>query len=162
MEIFKISVVCLSLANKLFVVPSTHHKAPITVKNTSISTWKTPIKLSDKTRTTRTPEFWGYHCHPNDYPYHLCILDPMSKQDKVKGNGSGEDCWRADTILSTDKQMDGRTDKVKPVYPLSNSLKWGYNNIHCKLRQPIKNKDFITTNNGQYHRTKSYHSLKWR
>ena len=36
-------------------------------------------------------------------------------------NGSDEYCWRyrADTILSTDRQ----TNKVKPVYPLSTSLK---------------------------------------
>ena len=33
---------------------------------------------------TRTPAFWGYPPPPNDYPYHWVILDPKSKEDKVK------------------------------------------------------------------------------
>ena len=37
-----------------------------------------------KTRTTRTPAFWGYPPPPHDYPYHWVILDPKSKGDKVK------------------------------------------------------------------------------
>ena len=37
-----------------------------------------------ETRTTRTPAFWGYPPPPNDYPYHWVILDPKSKEDKVK------------------------------------------------------------------------------
>ena len=36
------------------------------------------------TRTTRTPAFWGYPPPPHDYPYHWVILDPKSKDDKVK------------------------------------------------------------------------------
>ena len=36
------------------------------------------------TRTTRTPAFWGYPRPPHDYPYHWVILDPKSKDDKVK------------------------------------------------------------------------------
>ena len=36
------------------------------------------------TRTTRTPAFWGYPPSPHDYPYHGVILDPKSKEDKVK------------------------------------------------------------------------------
>ena len=36
------------------------------------------------TRTTRTPAFWGYPSPPHDYPYHWVILDPKSKEDKVK------------------------------------------------------------------------------
>ena len=36
------------------------------------------------TRTTRTPAFWGYPPLPHDYPYHWVILDPKSKEDKVK------------------------------------------------------------------------------
>ena len=39
---------------------------------------------SVKTRTTRTPAFWGYPPPPHDYPYHWVILDPKSKDDKVK------------------------------------------------------------------------------
>ena len=37
-----------------------------------------------ETRTTRTPAFWGYPPPPHDYPYHWVILDPKSKEDKVK------------------------------------------------------------------------------
>ena len=93
-----------------------------------------------KTRTTRTPAFWGYPSRPNDYPYHWVILDPKSKEDKVKvtnlknspkfqiWNGSDEYCWRyrVDTILSTDVQTDRRTKwyQYTPV-----QLRWsgGYN-----------------------------------
>ena len=35
--------------------------------------------------TTRTPAFWGYPLPPHDYPYYWVILDPKSKEDKVKG-----------------------------------------------------------------------------
>ena len=38
----------------------------------------------NRTRTTRTPAFWGYPPPPHDYPYHWVILDPKSKEDKVK------------------------------------------------------------------------------
>ena len=34
--------------------------------------------------TTRTPAFWGYPPPPHDYPYHWVILDPKSKENKVK------------------------------------------------------------------------------
>ena len=37
-----------------------------------------------QTRTTRMPAFWWYPPPPNDYPYHWVILDPKSKEDKVK------------------------------------------------------------------------------
>ena len=40
--------------------------------------------LSVPTGTTRTPAFWGYPPPPHDYPYHGVILDPKSKEDKVK------------------------------------------------------------------------------
>ena len=76
--------------------------------------------MQDITRTTRTPVFWGYPPPPHDYPYHWVILDPKSKDDKVKVTNfknspkfqSDEYCWRyrADTILSTDGQTDRRTD----------------------------------------------------
>ena len=36
------------------------------------------------TRTTRTPAFWGYPLPPHDYLYYWVILDPKSKDDKVK------------------------------------------------------------------------------
>ena len=37
-----------------------------------------------KTRATRTPAFWGYPFLPHDYLYYWVILDPKSKEDKVK------------------------------------------------------------------------------
>ena len=33
---------------------------------------------------TRMPVFWWYHLPPNDYPYYWIILDPKSKENKVK------------------------------------------------------------------------------
>ena len=36
------------------------------------------------TRITRTPPFWEYPPPPHDYPYYWVILDPKSKEDKVK------------------------------------------------------------------------------
>ena len=36
------------------------------------------------TRTTRTPVFWGHPLLPHDHPYHWVLLDPKSKEDKVK------------------------------------------------------------------------------
>ena len=105
---------------------------------------------------TRMPAFWGSPPPPaswlpiplsHDYPYHWVILDPKSKEDKVKVTNlqfwnnhymrhtfwsclircanmkwiqwvmsmSGHD--------SVHRRTDGQTDKVKPVYPLSTSLK---------------------------------------
>ena len=40
--------------------------------------------LQVTTRTTRTPVFWGYPPPPHDHPYYWVILDPKSKEDKVK------------------------------------------------------------------------------
>ena len=42
------------------------------------------VTIAQTTRTTRTPAFWGYPPPPHDYPYHWVILDPKSKEDKVK------------------------------------------------------------------------------
>ena len=94
------------------------------------------------------PAFWGYPPPPHDYPYHWVILDPKSKEDKVKVTNLKnspkfqifvfwnkhymqhtfcivEYCWgyRADTILSTDGQ--GETS-IPPF-----QLRWsgGYNNF---------------------------------
>ena len=36
------------------------------------------------TRTTRMAVFWGYPLLPHDYSYYRVILDPKSKEDKVK------------------------------------------------------------------------------
>ena len=44
--------------------------------------------LSIKTRPTRTHAFWGYPPPPHDYPYYWVILDPKSKEDKVKATHS--------------------------------------------------------------------------
>ena len=38
----------------------------------------------EETGRTRMPAFWGYPPPPHDYPYHWVILDPKSKEDKVK------------------------------------------------------------------------------
>ena len=43
---------------------------------------------SNKTRTTRTPAFWGYPSPPHDYPYYWVILHPKWKEDKVKVTNS--------------------------------------------------------------------------
>ena len=42
------------------------------------------IRSQVKTRTTRTPAFREYPQQPHDYPYYWVILDPKSKEDKVK------------------------------------------------------------------------------
>ena len=110
-------------------------------------------RASKLTRTTRTPAFWGYPPPPNDYPYHWVILDPKSKEDKVKitnlknspnfefWNGhytrhtiwsclircanmkSDEYCWRY--RVDTILSTDGQTDKVIPVYPPFNFVEAG-------------------------------------
>ena len=36
-----------------------------------------------KTRTTRTPSFWGYPPPPHDYPHYWVILDPKSKKNSI-------------------------------------------------------------------------------
>ena len=36
------------------------------------------------TRATRMPAFWGYPMPPHDYSFYWVILDPKSKEDKVK------------------------------------------------------------------------------
>ena len=46
--------------------------------------WSLFLRAQLRTRTTRTPAFWGYPPPPHDYPYHWVILDPKSKEDKVK------------------------------------------------------------------------------
>ena len=95
------------------------------------------------TRTTRTPSFWGL-------PYHWVILDPKSKEDKVKVTNLKnspkfhllklldkmckyemdpmsivEDTERTRFCPQTDRQTDGQTDKVKPVYPPFNFVETG-------------------------------------
>ena len=62
------------------------HKGPVMWKMFPFDDIIKPLltTLSGTTRTTRTPAFWGYPPPPNDYPYHWVILDPKSKEDKVK------------------------------------------------------------------------------
>ena len=43
----------------------------------------TAIMKLTRTRTTRTPAFWGYPPPPHDYPYHWVMLDPKSKEVKI-------------------------------------------------------------------------------
>ena len=60
------------------------------IKMTFATTTITVIMTINKTRTTRTPAFWGYPPPPppppppHDYPFYWVILDPKSKEDKVK------------------------------------------------------------------------------
>ena len=47
------------------------------------------LKSTELTRTTRTPAFWGYAPPPpppppHDYLYYWVILNPKSREDKVK------------------------------------------------------------------------------
>ena len=63
-----------------------------------VITWRRPgdKPLSEPTRTTRTPAFWGYPPPPNDYPYHWVILDPKSKESqihKLKKIAKISNCW---------------------------------------------------------------------
>ena len=101
------------------------------------------------TRTTRTPAFWGYPTPPNDYPYHWVILDPKSKEDKVKVTNLKkspkfllklldkmckyemdpmsivEDTERTRFCPQTDRRTDGQGDTSVPPF----QLRWsgGYN-----------------------------------
>ena len=43
--------------------------------------WHLPINVI-KTRTIRTPAFWGYPPPPHDYPHYWVMLDPKSKQGR--------------------------------------------------------------------------------
>ena len=51
-------------------------------------------------------------------------LDKMCKYE-MDPTSIGEDTERTPLLPQTDGQTDRRTDKVKPVYPLSTSLKRG-------------------------------------
>ena len=50
--------------------------------------WQPYHMKTDWTRTPRTPAFWGYPLPHHNYPYHLVLLDPKSKEDKVKVTNS--------------------------------------------------------------------------
>ena len=100
------------------------------------------IFLSHKmleTRTTRAPAFWGYPPPPHDYPYHWVILDPKSKEDKVKVTNLKnapkfqemdpmsivEDTERTRFCPQTDKWTDRQDETSIPHF----QLRWsrGYN-----------------------------------
>ena len=106
-----------------------------------------------ETRTTRTPAFWGYPLPPHDHQYHGVILDPKSKEDKVKVTNlknSAKFQWILTQTLHTThllKLLDKmckyktdpmsivedtertrfcpQTDKVKPIYPPFNFVEVG-------------------------------------
>ena len=66
-----------------------------------------------QTRTTRTPTFLWYP--PHDYPYDWVILDPKSKEDKLKVTKFKEFVKNLSIVEDTeqtrlDGQTDGRTD----------------------------------------------------
>ena len=76
--------------------------------------WPDDKPLSEPTRTTRTPAFWGYPPPPHDYPYYWpvhfesqvhtidqFISDPMSKQDESrKIRKILEFCYKLNTRLA--------------------------------------------------------------
>ena len=90
------------------------------------------IKITITTRTTRTPAFWGYPPPPHDYPYHWVILDPKSKEDKVKVTNLKkspkfvEDTERTRFCPQTDRRTDGQGDTSIP--PINFVEARGYNN----------------------------------
>ena len=114
---------------------------------------------TNATRTTRAPAFWGYPPLPHEYPYYWVILDPKSKEDKVKVTNLKNlpklqiyvfwnkhymehnfwSClircanmkWIQWVLL---KIQSRHMDKVKPVYPPSTSLSGGYNYIFYDSR----------------------------
>ena len=83
-------------AGLLSIAPKGKNISEISIKIQNFSFTKMHVKISSVksrpfspglnvlTRTTRMPAFWGYPLPPLDYPYHWVILDPKSKEDKVK------------------------------------------------------------------------------
>ena len=83
-HIFLNENVCISIEISLKFVPKDQmNNMPALVQ---IMAWRrTGDKpLSESTRTTRTPAFWGYPPPPHGYPYHWVILDPSHKKTKSK------------------------------------------------------------------------------
>ena len=113
---------------------------------------------------TRMPSFWGYPPPPHDYPHYWFILDPNSKQDKVKVTNLKNlpkfqifEFWKkslcATHLLklldkkckyamdmasivedSVHKWTGGQMEKVKPLYPLKLPGAWG---IKCVIRNLV-------------------------
>ena len=54
------------------------------IRNKGKCMWREMLTRKVITRTTRTSAFWGYPPPPHGYPYYWVILDPKSKEDKVK------------------------------------------------------------------------------
>ena len=98
------------------------------------------------------PAFWGYPPPPHDYAYYWVILDPKSKEDKVKvtnlKNVPKLHClircanmkWIRRVLLkiqsrhdSVHRRTDRQMDKVKPVYPPFNFIEAGGINMHQRL-----------------------------
>ena len=78
------------------------------------------------TRTTRRPAFWGYPPPPHDYPYHWVILDPMSKEDKVKVTNFKNSLKFQSGHDSVHRRTDGRT-RWNQYTPLQLRGSRGYN-----------------------------------
>ena len=122
--------------------------------------------------------FWGYPPPPHDYPHYWVILDPKSKEDKVKvtniknlpkfqifefwnKHNTFSSCltrcanmkWIQWVLLkiqsghdSAHRRTDRQMDKVKPVYPLTTLLKWGYSDVHSTdqiFNLPIAMKNYF-------------------
>ena len=80
-----------------------------------------------QSRTTRSLRSEDTPPPPNDYPYHWVILDPKSKEDKVK-------------VTNLKNLPKFQTDKVIPVYPPFNFVEAGgiINLIWIKLVQQFQ------------------------
>ena len=65
------------------IVQRNKEMSPFVHENGPLWVWGPNIPKK-KTRTTRTPAFWGYPPSPHDYPFYWVILDPKSEEDKVK------------------------------------------------------------------------------
>ena len=99
-----------------------------------MTTWK---KLLGLTRTTRTPAFWRYPSPPNDYPYHWVILDPKSKEDKVKVTNLKNlqkfqifQCWNGHYTQDTFWSCLIRCANMKWIRWVLLKIQSGHNSVH--------------------------------
>ena len=149
----------------LVIICVKYKKNPSRMGDATEQTWHYVQYLRSvcsKTRTTRTPAFWGYPPPPHDYPYHWVILDPKSKEDKVKvtnlknspkfqilkralhtthflellDNMCKYEMDPMSIVEDTERtRLCPQTDKVIPVYPTF-QLRWsgGYNHGQMILK----------------------------
>ena len=85
---------------------------------------------ADQTRTTRTPAFWGYPPPPNDYPYHWVILDPKSKEDKVKVTNLKIEFWNGHYTRHTFWSCLIRCANMKWIRWVLLKIQSGHDSVH--------------------------------